>query len=551
MMDQDHPDQRHSFHMMLKIGEWLLYPALNKLQRNEETIHLEPKAVAVLEILVRNEGKPVSRQELLDQVWADSIVSDDALTQVIIKLRKAFGDDSRKPSYIQTIPKRGYRLLAPVKALTQSELTTKQSQYSLPTYALFVLLAGLLIVYFLLIENKSHEHAVSPEKTEVSTLSEPMTITVLPFVAVGKSQEGNSLALGITSDLTTDLSKLSALRVIHHSGSQGDKVYSRYLVTGNIQKHDQRLKLFVSLIDAETRQQLWSERFESPVVNFFDMQQSVSEKIVGKLSITVSTAEKERLAKRYTRNLDAYENFLSGQTELLRREREANIKAREWYRQAIEHDPAFARAYAGLALSYAADYRNQWTENGAVALKKAREMAVNAQQMDPSIPEVYWVLGYVDTQYKEHERALQALIQAVDLDPSYADAYALMGGINTYIGEPGKSVSLLRQAIQYRPEAGFLYFLLLGRAYFFLGDFDQALINLHETVERNAESLEAHLYIAATAQASGDSETAIWQIHEIKTLEPDFELSNWFDTYPMTNPAQLGLLQNHLHALGL
>ena len=115
MSENEQSDQHHSSHMALKIGEWLLYPALNKLERDKETIHLEPKAVAVLEILVRSKGTPVTRQELLDQVWSESIVSDDALTQVIIKLRKAFGDNSREPSYIQTIPKRGYRLLAPVE----------------------------------------------------------------------------------------------------------------------------------------------------------------------------------------------------------------------------------------------------------------------------------------------------------------------------------------------------------------------------------------------------------------------------------------------------
>jgi len=436
--------------LKIKIGEWILYPSLNMLERDTETVQLEPKAVAVLEFLVRRDGEPVTRQELLDHVWVNSVVSDDALTQVIIKLRKALGDDSRKPDYIQTIPKRGYRLLASVEVIHEEH--AKKIKAVNKSYAYLVGgLLSLVAIFFLLFQPWQSEDTNQLQKTE-QLLAAPMSISVLPFKAVGESPKSVTFSLGITSDLMTDLSKLSGLRVIHIS--EGGQIHSRYQVTGNVQQFAQELKLYVNLLDSETQQQLWSERYEGSLNEIFDMQQMVSEDIVRQLSVNVTKVEKQRLSKRYTRNLTAYENFLSGRAELLHREKAANEKAREWYRQAIENDTGFARAYAGLALSYAADFRNQWVDDGELALKKARDMSETAYQIDPTIPEIHWVLGYIDVQHKKHEDALKSLIQAIELDPSYADAYALMGGVNTYIGKPRETLRLLREAIRLRPDAG-------------------------------------------------------------------------------------------------
>jgi len=225
--------------------------------------------------------------------------------------------------------------------------------------------------------------------------------------------------------------------------------------------------------------------------------------VVRQLAVEISTADRRRLADRYTPNLAAYEDFLRGQRDLLRRESEANTTARHWYLQAIERDPNFARAYAGLALSYAAEFRNRWTERGAAALTKAEEMARTGVQIDPDIAEAHWVLGYVATQNRKHDTALSHLKRALNVDHSYADAYALMGGINTYRGHPKLSIGQLRDALRLNPDAGFLYYLLLGRAYYFTGAYDQAMINLRESQARNPTNLETHVYLLVTAVPEG------------------------------------------------
>ena len=532
----------------LSIGAWLLRPDLNRIERDGTLVHLEPKAVAILCLLAERGGEVVSRQELLDLAWAGTVVSDDALTQAVIKLRKALGDDSRNPSYIQTIPKRGYRLLAPVEPATPGRSAMRRMH--VPA---LVLLAGLFLAgtVYLFSGRGGETHPAQTAPEAGRAIADDASIAVLPFDAIDQGDRGLNFARGITADLATDLSKLTGLWVINAPVQEEIPEQVRYLVSGSVQYVPGRISVHVHLLEAASRRRLWSERYERPLTDLFDVQRAISEEIVRRLRLEVSAADRERLAKRYTLSVPAYEDFLRGQAELLLRQRSANENARRWYRRAIEKDPAFARAYAGLALSYAADFRNQWAEDGEQALRQAAATASTAEQIDPSIPEVYWVLGYVDTQQRNLESAHARLQKALDLDRSYADAYALMGGIDTYRGRPELSIPKLRQAIRLNPGAGYLYYLLLGRAYYFLGEDEQALINLREALSRNPDNLEARIYLAATAVAAADLDTARWEAEEIRVMDPGFDLPAWLDTYPMTDQAQIQQLTRALARVDL
>ena len=236
---------------------------------------------------------------------------------------------------------------------------------------------------------------------------------------------------------------------------------------------------------------------------------------------------------------------------LLVRRTAENQTAREMFRHAIALDAGFARAYAGLALTYAADYRNQWTDDGSAALDRAFEMARTAHQINPDIRENYWVLAFVHTERRQHEQALQYLKTAVRLYPSFADGYALMGGVNTYIGRPADTLPLLRTAMRLNPQGGYLYFLLLGRAYLFLGDLEQARVNLQHALSRNPVNLEAHVYMAALHVMAGDNAAAAWEAEEIRALQPDFASRAWLETYPMPDVTQTTQLVQALGKLSL
>ncbi|MGZ5644112.1 MAG: tetratricopeptide repeat protein, partial [Usitatibacter sp.] len=362
------------------------------------------------------------------------------------------------------------------------------------------------------------------------------------------------LARGIAADLVTDLSKVSGLSVIDVAPTGGETPIGalpiRYLVSGSVQRVDKNLRLHVHLTDAETGKRLWSERYDRALSDLFAIQDELGPKILQMLPAKVSEAELRRVARRHTRNLEAYEYFQRGQSALLVRQRAENETAREMFRRAIALDAAFARAYAGLALTYAADYRNQWTVDGAAALDRAFELARTAHQINPDIRETYWVLAFVHVERRQHEQALQYLETAVRLYPSFADGYALMGGVYTYVGRPADTVPLLRTAMRLDPQAGYLYFLLLGRAYLFLGDLEQARVNLERALSRNPENLEANVYMAALQVMAGDKAAAAWKAEEIRVLQPDFSSRGWLETYPMTDVTQKTKLVQALGELG-
>jgi len=175
----------------------------------------------------------------------------------------------------------------------------------------------------------------------------------------------------------------------------------------------------------------------------------------------------------------------------------------------------------------------------------------SARQIDPDIPEVYWALGFVQVQARQHAEAIASLERGVALNPSFADAYALLAGVRTYMGEPAKSIPLLRTAMRFNPDGGYLYYLLLGRAYLFESDVEQALINLKEAVARNPADLESHVYLAAASAAAGDRAAADWEAQEIRALDRDFTVKAWLASYPLASAPYRARLEGLLADAGL
>ena len=552
-----------------RIGGWSVDPALDALRRGAETVRLEPKAMELLLVLASRPGQVVSREELLSTVWPGVVVGDEALSQVVTKLRKALGDDARVPTYIETISKRGYRLIAQVEPLEGGRVVETpappRGRSQLPGRVatigalLALLAAGAYLWQATRQQTASPAHGESRIAADADRVSALPTVTVTPFDSLADGGAQIYLARGITADLTTDLSRLAGLRVIGASRATGQapdapqprQPAARYVVSGSVQRAGDQLKVNVRLTDSASGQLLWSERYERALGDLFVVQDEIVAQLVSALPVKMSEAERHRLARRYTRNLEAYDYFLRGQAALLTRTRDDNENAREMYRKALALDPAFARAYAGLALTHAADYRNHWTDRGPDALSRALELAETAFRIDPEILEVQWVLAYVHAQNRRHEQAIGHLNQAIALDPSFADAYALLGSIHTFIGQPAKAIPLVRTAIQLNPDAGHLYFLVLGRAYLFRGDTEQALINLREALERNAANLETHIYLAATLALTGDKAAAEWEAEEIRALDPNFSIDKWLRNYPMTDDGQKQRLRSLLAQAGI
>jgi tetratricopeptide (TPR) repeat protein len=320
-------------------------------------------------------------------------------------------------------------------------------------------------------------------------------------------------------------------------------------MTGSVQRDAGSLRVTVHLVDARTGEELWSERFDRPFGDILAVQDEITAKVVQLLPAKVSDVERQRIARRHTQSVDAYDHFLRAQALLLVRSADANDRARTLYRGALELDPKFARAYAGLAMTYAMDYRLRDSERGS--LDRAFELARTAREIDPDVPEVQWAMGFVQAQGRKHDEAIKSLQQAIVLDRSFADAYALLGGIHTYTGQPARSIELVRTALRLNSDAGYLYFLVLGRALLFQNDPEQALIHLRAALLRNPADVETRVFTAAALVAAGDHAGAKWEADEIRTLEPAFSTRRWLDSYPMTSAAQQARLVTLLADAGL
>ena len=548
----------------LQIGDWWIDPAANEVTSGSESARIEPKAMQVLTVLADHRGQVVSREELLSKVWPGVIVGDEALTQTIIKLRKALGDSSRSPRYIETISKRGYRLVAAVQTVAPGASNpigaappplarpTQVSARWLALVAVAVLCIGAAYILVTARNGAVDADAVSAKADPFR--NEPITLTVMPFESLSADGEQTYLARGIGNDLMTDLSRLSTLSVISPSaGAPTDPSASRvrYLVRGSVQRESATLRINIALVDTATNQQLWSERFERPFDNLFAVQDEIVTRLTELLSGKLSEAERQRLARRYTRNLDAYDAFLQAQALFLVRQAGVNEEARALYRKALALDPRFARAYAGLAMTYAMDHRLRPPGELSSTLTRAFELAESARMIDPDIPEVYWALGFVHVQSRRHQQAIEALQKAIELNPSYADAYAFLGGIHTYLGESSKTIPLLRTALRLNPDGGYLYFLILGRAYFYEGDNEQAIINLREAAARNPTDIETRVYLAAASAVAGDRAAAEWEAVELRALDAKFSTQDWLRTYPMSNARYTKQLTDRLAQAGL
>ena len=534
----------------LRVGEWSVDSATNEISRGSERVHLEPKAVDLLMLLAHRPNEVVSREELLSQIWAGVVVGDDVLTQAVIKLRKALGDASGEPAYIQTIPKRGYRLIAPVSWPVPRPGPRRRLLW---IAAACVVVAAAAFGWRLRPADSNAPLALSADAVKAARMDASPKVIVYPFREIAGDARQSLLARGFTSSLITDLGRSPDVRVIAPPASPWPREAERgsYVVTGDVQHSSGKIRLYVRLVDAASGEALWSEQYDRPYDDLLALQDELTEQVLGKLKIKVGHAELRRRAAPYTRNLQAYEHFLRAQAALIVRSKSGNELARGLYSKAIQLDPSFARARAGLALTYAADRRNNWTADAKAALTRATELAKAALHLDPESPEVLFAWAFVTMERGELSEAAGTLRSALRLNPSYADAYALLAGIQSYDGRPAETIPLIQVAMRLAPNSGYLYSLILGRAYFFMGDTDSAVLNLRQAVERNPESIESHLYLAAALARAGQRDAAGWEREEIRSLDPAFKLGEWLKNYPLADSRERRRLTEALAGLDL
>ena len=524
------------------IGDWRVTPSICRIRLGDKVVKLEPRVMQVLECLARHPNEVVSRSHLEEEVWGGRAVGYEALGRTVAILRKALGDDSKQPRFIETLSKRGYRLIAPVRQLKDAT-TTEQIEQSRkagkaglgskePKAIIGWILAAVVVVGVVGALWQMGTEDGTPDMVAKSPM--PIPIVVLPFNNLSSDPSQSYVADGIADSLITDLTKISGLLVIaRHTAFKyrGERwrvadlahdLQVRFVLHGSVQREADTLRVNAQLTDATTGNEMWAERYDGSVQNIFGLQDRIARNVVSSLAVNLTDAENDELASQDTDNLDAYESFLRGRERYFRFSRVDNDAARNFYLKAIELDPNFARAYAMLALTYRQEVVNGWSEDREQALDSAMRLAEKAISLNEAIPEAYFVKGMVHRENKEYFEAMLAAEKAIEIDPNYADGHVVAGSVLYLAGRAEEGLELVEKAMRLNPNYPHNYQLCQGQALYVMGSYDEAVDAFKQGIERYPQSERLHLWLAAAYAQIGDAERAEIEIDQVYALNPDF-----------------------------
>lgn len=324
-----------------RLGDWIVRPTRRVVERDEESKHIKPKSMAVLECLVAADGAPVSRNDLFDTVWPGGVVSDDTLKSCIFELRKAFGDSARTPRVIETIPKFGFRLLLPVNPLT--------------------------------VDQSADENQKVHRDEWRNGFEKRPAIAVLPFANLSSESENTYFSDGMSEEILNALARFSSLPVIARTSSFQFKGQNRdikeiggllgvtHVLEGTVRKEDKSVRLTVQLIDTRTGTHIWSEAYQREMRDVFQLQDEIARDIVDQIGVAlggqVSTLLKDLPSAQFmvvhpTSNLEAYDLYLKGMQLVTSSDPGPSEQAVEYFDRAIALDSDYADAWAarGYAL---------------------------------------------------------------------------------------------------------------------------------------------------------------------------------------------------------
>jgi TolB-like protein/DNA-binding winged helix-turn-helix (wHTH) protein/Tfp pilus assembly protein PilF len=558
-------------HSSFYVADWRIEPDTLRIFHASSEVKLEPKVMQVLVYLASKPGEVINREELESNIWAGRVVGYDALSNTIIKLRKAFGDSSRHPQFIKTIPKTGYQLIAkveqslpePTKSLDEEMQNPEKIELPPSKHRKLKLVTiGMLLLITLAVWQRIEDPPLNQEQLENTTIFEQPSIAVLPFLNVsGPVQE--YFSDGITEDLITDLSKVQGLNVVArnsvftYKGSSdneqtiGRELGVRYVLKGSIQKSMNRMRINVQLTNVADGRNLWAERYDRELGDVFQIQDELAARIVSAMQIELAPADQQRLSRNYIASIEAYNEFLKGLDQYGRRSPDSSLLAKAHFRKAIELDPGFARAYAGLALAYSRDSIDGWDRLVNKSLEQAQTLAQQALQLDDSIPQLYFVMSQVKLSQRDYTAAIKNIEKAIALNSSYADGYALLGWILHFAGRPKEGLEVMQRAIRLNPRIPAVYRLVSGSIYYAQGKSDQAIEMLHEGAEINPGFQQIRVWLAAAYVSAGFMEEAEWEVDEILIINPDFSLKSVETFYPFHDPLYRDRFITDLRKAGL
>ncbi len=404
----------------------------------------------------------------------------------------------------------------------------------------------------------------APERSPLSLPDKP-SIAVLPFTNMSSDPEQEYFSDGISEDIITDLSKVSGLFVIARNSSfvYKNKAFNvpdvcrelgvKFALEGSIRRAGARVRITAQLIDGVSGGHLWAERYDRDCTDIFEVQDDVTQKIVAALKVTLSESERSLIADAGTKSVDAHDFFLRGRELIfgLEKNRAMFDNATTLFRRAIECDPNYAAAYAGLSMAYMLDHQNLWSDAPGSSLELAGRFASDAIAKDGKDPFVHYVAALVAMFNKDYERWAAEADKALSLNPNYALALNARGLVHIYTGAPARAIPYIEGAMRLDPALQQHYLHFLGTAYFVAGDYETAARQFRERLSLNPTSDLSRAFLASALGHLGELDEArrIWR--ELKEINPRYSHADHVGRLPFQRPADSQKFGDGLRRAGL
>jgi TolB-like protein/DNA-binding winged helix-turn-helix (wHTH) protein/Tfp pilus assembly protein PilF len=508
------------------------------LSRNGRPVPLSPKIFEVLRVLVENHGRLVEKDKLLKEVWPDSFVEESNLNHSVSILRKVLGDNHSEKKYIETVPKRGYRFVAPVTINIDVSppvegveagsdwlaphgilhANRRQIFRGLRWAGLIFGMAGLLAIALSL-----HLHRAATAGPGFDS------VAVLPFTNTTGDPDAEYLSDGIAEAVINDLSRIPTLRVIARTTAFtykgkgvdprkiGRALNVRAVLTGKLARHLDALVLQVDLIDVAAGTQLWGERYAHASEDLFAVQNEIGLHILDTLKVRLNGEERKRLANRYTENVEAHQLYLKGRYHSSKMTREGTEKAFDQFFRALRLDPTYALAYAGLAELYiiAPDWYLPSPEAGV----KAKEAALKALAMDETLGEAHGALAFV---LANHERdwstAEREFKRALELSPGSVLVHCYYGEMLGMTGRAEESIREQKRAQELDPLSAYVS-TKLGMAFYWARRYDDAIEQFRQAIDLDPTFWQGHTRLAMAYEQKAMYDEAVAEYRAAASLK--------------------------------
>ena len=521
---------------------------------------LSPKAFELLVTLAENSPRVLEKDELMATLWPGSVVEESNLTQTIYLLRKALGEGTHESHYIETIPRHGYRFVAPVEEISEKHEAPGQSTEAitaeptngdrtnghtpgLPASHLLplpipsrpwwsrreILVTGLALLGLSLLGVWLWS---AQRATTLKTNALVRSIAVLPFKPVNPNSSDDYLGLGLADVLITRLSSLQQVVVQpisqvrkydnleQHPVAAGRELRVEAVLEGTFQKIDNQLRVTARLINVQDGQALWSGQFDKQFTDIFKVQDSISEQVASALALRLTPEKRLLLTKQGINNPEAYQLYLKGRYHWNKRTAADLKKAIVYFDQAIAISPNAAPAYVGLADCY--NLLSFYDASPAhEAFPKAKDAVLRALELDETMAEAHTSLGWIRWVYEwDWPAAERAFQRAIALNPNYVTAHHWYGWCLVQRGQFDEGLARMKRAMELEP-LSFIIQTQLGASLFYLGQTDQAIEQYRKVLDLDSNFVRAHFYLGQAYEQKGMYAEAIVELKQALALSPD------------------------------